>query len=26
METGEERPAAAKLAGIAEGYEDEDDY
>jgi len=26
METGEERPAAAKLAGIAEGNEDEDDY
>jgi len=24
METGEERPAAAKLAGIAEGDEDED--
>jgi len=26
METGEERPAAAKLAGIAEGNEDEDDH
>jgi hypothetical protein len=25
METGEERPAAAKLDGIAEGDEDEDE-